>query len=657
MKLSALAAFGFYLLAGVAFAAPPASPFQAGVDRPEIGQDESVVLTMKLELSTGSAADAPTFDAPDFIVVNQFNGSDMETRYDGNTRSFSTLIRQTFTRMLRPRQVGKFKIQGIQVRVGNKVYTAPDIPIEVVAGGAKTPPPPHYGSQGGLRGAARRGSGPDVLIRAEINKEKVYKGEQVVVSYYMYRRVRVGQIEVAKFPELKGFLREDLDMPVMGQRLEHERVMLDGNPYDRSLLVRYAAYPLQEGKLRLDPLSMKYVYYPSRGNGFDDGEDPFLGFFSQLTPQTGTGRSDVVTIEVMPLPDEGRPANFTGAVGRFQAIATVDRTDVKVNDAITLALKIEGRGNLAAIGEPKIKWPDGIEYYESHGQVKNAQGGGAKIFEIVLIPRKPGPYVLPGVPVGFFDPETKAYRVASSDPIQINVQPAAPGSTPGLAAGGSTNVVETPAARPIPTKRGADIRGMLEASVGPGGLMVWIYRAAMALAGLLLLGLAIDGLRRWQRARVPRKDASEGRLQRKTMKDLEKIRAVARKAAAGKDSVSGPDLIRAYEGLSGLLFDALDRLFQVGARALPRSELRARLVGDGGLPEDLWGRIDRILEYGETLRYASGSGVVTEASARKELSRWVNETETSLRLLERWKSPESREKQPQNDRQDPAIDI
>ena len=155
------------------------------------------------------------------------------------------------------------------------------------------------------------------------DKTKAYKGEQIIVSYYLYRRVRVFNIQVDKFPILNGFLREDLEMPVLGQRLDTERVVLDGVPYERSLLMRYAAYPLQEGKLQIDSTSLKYAYYP--GSESTDDEDPFMGFFRQMQPQQGQERSEQVPIEVLPLPEEGKPNSFTGGVGDFSLVAAVDK--------------------------------------------------------------------------------------------------------------------------------------------------------------------------------------------------------------------------------------------------------------------------------------------------------------------------------------------
>src|SRR5262249_26014080 len=149
-------------------------------------------------------------------------------------------------------------------------------------------------------------------------------------------------------------------------------------------------------------------YYPSV-NSMDE-EDPFLGFFRQMNPQQGQNSSDQLTIEVMPLPEQGKPNSFTGGVGDFNLTAAVDKYDVRANEAVTLTLKVEGRGNLAAIGEPKAKWPENVELYDSKGVAKSSSGGvGQKVFEFLLIPRAPGKVMLPALEMSFFDPAKGAY--------------------------------------------------------------------------------------------------------------------------------------------------------------------------------------------------------------------------------------------------------
>ena len=98
---------------------------------------------------------------------------------------------------------------------------------------------------------------------------------------------------------------------------------------------------------------------------------------------------------------------------------------------MTLTAKVEGRGNLAAIGEPKAKWPDTVEIYDSKGTAKAGPGGvGQKVFEFLLIPRAPGKVTLPSLELSFFDPTKGAYVTRTTEPITINVGEPAPGSAP-----------------------------------------------------------------------------------------------------------------------------------------------------------------------------------------------------------------------------------
>ena len=63
-------------------------------------------------------------------------------------------------------------------------------------------------------------------MRAELSKDTLYKGEQLVVSYYLYTRARIFNISVDKYPILTGFLREDLNLPILSQRLTPERISI-----------------------------------------------------------------------------------------------------------------------------------------------------------------------------------------------------------------------------------------------------------------------------------------------------------------------------------------------------------------------------------------------------------------------------------------------
>jgi hypothetical protein len=593
--------------------------FSAQVDRNQVSEDDSVALKFVVRTdSSMNSFDGPEFNAPDFDVINEYTGTYVESYYENG--NFGVRHNQQITKVLKPKKSGNLRITGLSVKVDGKKYTAPDITVAVSAGGAGTPPPKNYGAGSGLRGAGHHANGVSFFVRAEVDQQKVYKGEQVVVSYYLYRKARVFNIQVDKYPTLGGFLREELEMPVMGQRLPSEQVVLDGVPYERSLLVRYAAYPLKEGKLSIDPMVIKANYYGSRGNGGqDDEDDPFMNFFQQMAPQVGSSRSDPVTVEVQALP-EPKPESFSGAVGSFDVMSAVDRYEVKANEAISLTLKVEGKGNLASVEAPKVKWPSGMDLYDSKGTDKPGHDGiASKVFEFVLIPRQAGKLELPAIPFTFFDPSKKEYVTKNTEPVAINVLPGAPGAEPPPARPSASDTSQPQGVSPAPLKHGQELFGlkaMGEAEQGQGlSWWRWFYWLSLVAIATLTAWVCSDAIhkRRAQASSAP------SAVSAKRWQSL--------KQTAKRFDTPWPEILSAYESLETAVYDAIDRVFEVGARSMPRADLGRVLTEEKRVPDSLWIRIRELLEYADLVRFASASGGIQEQAARGDLEKWITQAE------------------------------
>src|SRR5205085_1653959 len=103
----------------------------------------------------------------------------------------------------------------IELKAQGKTLKAPDITVVVDPPGAGASAPRGYGGGGsGLRGSAKNGVVKNVMLRAELGKAKAYKGEQVILKYYLYTRVQLFNMAASKFPVLNGFLKEELDLPI-----------------------------------------------------------------------------------------------------------------------------------------------------------------------------------------------------------------------------------------------------------------------------------------------------------------------------------------------------------------------------------------------------------------------------------------------------------
>jgi hypothetical protein len=124
---------------------------------------------------------------------------------------------------------------------------------------------------------------------------------------------------------------------------------------------------------------------------------------------------------VQPLPEAGRPTDFTGFVGSLGVTASLDKTDTQVNDAITYRLRITGEGNLRTLPDPSITFPQDFDAYPPKvSQNIDRSGGrvrGTKTYEYVLIPRSPGPHVIPAVRYDYYDLAHKRYASARADSL------------------------------------------------------------------------------------------------------------------------------------------------------------------------------------------------------------------------------------------------
>jgi len=609
--------------------------FSAALDHDSIGLDETVSLKMSVIQEGSAQAEEPQFKAPDFEVVNEYNGTFIKSYYDNGR--FGMQNERQITKVLKPLKTGHLSISSITVQVGGKYLKSNDLTVDVGQAGAGTPPPQNYNSGGpGLRNSSRRNTGQNIFVRAEVSKQEIYKGEQLVVSYYLYHRVKMFNIAADQFPKLNGFLREELELPITGQgQFTSDSVIVGGAPYEKSLLARYAAYPLQEGKLKIDPFALKYNYYAKQNTRAGDEEDPFSMFFQQMAPQSGESRSEEITVNVLPLPEEGMPASFSGGVGDFTVVSAIDKTEVPANQALTLTVKIEGRGNLAAVGEPKAKWPDTVEQYDSKGKAKMGKAGvGEKDFEFLLIPRAPGALTLPSLEFSFFDPAQKKYVTRSTSPTEIKVLPPEPGSAliqpkvPRSGAGSSNPATANGGA----SERREEIKplkvGEISSDSGFKGLPGWRWLYWFCV-GSFAIFISFVG---YEKLKGVRADAFEkAKANEKTqLKSFDRLRASARAAASGAPFA---EVVRTYELLTGAVLDAIDRKYAVGARSHSRAELKFMLVDSRGLPEEIWIRISKLLEFDELVRFALSAGAVSEAQARNDLPNWVSEGESIVQSL------------------------
>ena len=167
-----------------------------------------------------------------------------------------------------------------------------------------------------------------------------------------------------------------------------------------------------------------------------------------------TARPAEITIEARPLPEQGRPADFTGAIGRFSVDATAKPTDVGVGDPITVTFRVRSDDEASLEGvrlppfhlDPSLAANFRIPSDDAAGSIAN----GVKTFTQTFRPLSDAVKEIPPLRLSFFDPARNEYATAESRPIPIAVSPSERLSLNRIVSGGNgTAAVATPGLTPV----------------------------------------------------------------------------------------------------------------------------------------------------------------------------------------------------------------
>ena len=309
-------------------------------------------------------------------------------------------------------------------------FIIPAIEIQTDAGVLKTDPL-HLRVEKPVPGAQPpAGEEPVTFVQIEVPKKTVYLGEAVpvVVRLYVDKRIR-WRIEEMPVLEGEGFTKVKFPRP------REDMVRKDGRDYE-VLTFRTSISPGKAGKVTLGPMEVSFVASIPRAKKarprgpldlFDNGffDDPF-GTFSQMERRKVT--AEPVELEVKPLPVSGRPADFSGAIGKFQMSVEGAPKQVKVGDPVTLKMYISGSGNFDRVNAPELVDRKGWHPYEaSNVFAPNDEllTNGTKTFEMAVVPEEKKTQ-MPQVRFSYFDSETEKYVTLTSERQPLTVEGGAP---------------------------------------------------------------------------------------------------------------------------------------------------------------------------------------------------------------------------------------
>ncbi len=532
--------------------------------------------------------------APEFtdfdVLSGPYTSTSSSTSFVNGKRTSS--FEQTYTYMLMAQRAGTFTISPATVKVDGENVQSNGVRIEVLPEDQQPQQQSSQNTQSTQRSQNSQGSqasSENIFVRTIASKTKVHEQEALLITYKLYfANVDVAQLtNNTKLPEFTGFLKQDLEQGEIQTELEH----YNGRNYQTAVLYRTILYPQHSGDIAIDPAKFEAVLRVQTQQRARSIFDDFFGSYTNVTRMlTAPG----VTIHVSALPS-GKPAGFSGGVGKFTLTPSISQTELQANEAVTIKLDISGSGNMKLIKTPAIDWPEGFEPYDPKvtNNFKTTTSGvsGTKSIEYLAIPRSAGEYTIPAVKFSYFDIDEKTYKTLSTPEYTIRVKRGAGAANEK----GEEAVVVNYTHKEDIKQLGTDIRYIdtkapkkrTEHSVHTDLIWLW-YVIPLLIAIVLLIVL-----------RKQIKEASD--LTRMKYKRANKVAQKRLKAAAA--ALKANDKEAFYAAIESAAWTYLsDRL------SIPTAELNkdniASILAQKGVSEALIKDVKAVLSTAEFARYA-----------------------------------------------------
>ena len=372
--------------------------FDAKVSKRKLGINERLRVDFTMN-KDGDDFEPPNFE--NFTVVGGPSQS-INNSWINGVRSFS----KTYSYFLAPKKRGVFTVGQASIEIEGEVYKT--LPVKITVSAAidkpKDPNDPNYIAS------------EKIHLVAEVSNSNPYLNEAITIVYKLYVAQGIGvrnSREIDK-PRYSDFWSQNIDVNGLGA----QQGTYNGEDYLYVVLRKTVLYPQKTGKLNVEPLSLDVtVEVPS------NRRDVFgRSFMSTVNRRVSAGNR---TINVKPLPEEGKPDSFTGAVGSFIFSLTTNKKELKASEAFEVKLEVVGNGNLKLFRLPELVLPSALEVYEpEHNESVTTliSGMKGKISDsYTVVANDPGSYPIPRVDFSYFDIKTKRYKTLDSERLVISV--------------------------------------------------------------------------------------------------------------------------------------------------------------------------------------------------------------------------------------------
>ncbi|WP_418497659.1 BatD family protein [Flagellimonas sp.] len=365
---------------------------------------EKLGINERLRVDFTMNKDGDNFTPPPFDGFNVVMGpsQSISSSWINGKRSFS----KTYTYILMPTGRGNFTIGQATIEIGGQTYKTLPKEVEVTAAVDKP------NDQKTVDDVADE----SLHLVAEVSKGNPYLNEAVTVVYKLYvsPNISVTNYRPLDNPTYNNFWSQDI--PVTKHTAQNGTY--EGKPYRFVVLKRVVLYPQRSGELEIEPLSLEiFVDVPTNKRDFFGGR-----IYTQTTKTVSAGRR---TLNVKPLPEAGKPADFGGAVGDFGFSVTTSKKELNASESLQATVEVSGKGNLKLFQLPEPELPSSLEVYdpehEENIQTYSSGMEGKVSNNYTIVPSFRGKYPIPSISFSYFNPETEKYVTLHSEEINIEV--------------------------------------------------------------------------------------------------------------------------------------------------------------------------------------------------------------------------------------------
>ena len=561
----------FLLATAATPAAAQAPKLTASIDRNQIAIGDAVQLSLTFEGT--QEIPPPSISGPEGLAIRYVGPMSRLSIVNGNTTASVT-----HNYLLIPQRAGSFRIGPFSFTINGNSYSAPAIDFEVLASGTPAPAGPT-----GQQPAPAVGLKDRIFLLITTAKDTLYLNERSSLTVKLY----VSQLSIrdASFPvfESSGFTIERAGDPKQYQ-VNENGLLYNVLEFDLTI------FPMRTGTMTFGPAVVECTQLIAR----QEQQNPFpneffANFFGTYETNKLELKSNTLSINVLPFPEENKPADFKGAIGDFSLSAQIAPSRVAFGDPVTLTMTVTGQGSLKTVSAPVLTDETGFKTYDA--QRKDA--GNTVTFEQVVVPKDADLTSVPAVRLAFFDPNARAYRTAQAGPFPLEVLPAESAGSGKVVA--SKEAASQPSA---PEELGSDIIYIKE-DPGPWEKPdAYLYRQPIMAVPFLLPLLFLLGVWLWgEHQNRLMTDTAYARRFRATPKAQEGFREAAADMAAGRHQ-------EFYTAVSRTLREFLADKCRVPAQTVTPDSL-ASLPCSSLLGPDVTTKIQALLTKCDDIRYAS----------------------------------------------------